>query len=142
VRNAWPLMTLLGQPDAAAALQRVEGPGVDGSRVDGPETVPPDPASRLVALVDSVATETDDGLDLFVGFEEADSGRSLEVFDLPTRWGLLSVALRWHGPRPAILWEIDPSDDPHPFGVPVLRVPRLDGSWTGHDQQGDALLRV
>jgi hypothetical protein len=137
VRNAWPLLSLLGQPDAAAALRSVEGSGAEG-----PGSAGADPASRLVGLVDSLATETDDGLELFGAFDESDAGRGLEVFDLPTRWGLLSIALRWHGPRPAVLWEIDPWDHQHPFGDPVLRAPRLDGSWTGHDSRGDALLRV
>jgi hypothetical protein len=135
VHDAWPLMTLLGQTDAAEALRSVEwsGPAHAGAA---------DPASRLVELIDSIATETDDGVDLFVGFEEDDAGRPVEAFELPTRWGLLSVALRWHGPRPAILWEIDAWDDDRPFGLPVLRAPRLDETWTGRDQRGDALLRV
>ena len=54
VRDAWPLMTLLGQLDAAAALRSTDGPSTDGSAAS-------DPASRLVAIVDSMATETDDG---------------------------------------------------------------------------------
>jgi hypothetical protein len=134
-------MMLLGQTDAADALRAVERTSGDDLTHE-PGTAGDDPASRLVALIDSVATETDDGIDLFVGFEEGDTGRPLEAFELPTRWGLLSVALRWHGQRPAILWEIDAWDDQRPFGLPVFRAPRLDGEWTGSEQRGDALLRV
>jgi hypothetical protein len=142
VRNAWPLMALLGQSEAAEALRKVEGCDVEDDPVAGLGGQGTDPASRLVALIDSVATETEDGIELFGRFDEADAGRPLEAFDLPTRWGLFSVALRWHGSRPAILWEIDPWGDPRPFDVPVLRAPRLDASWTAHDRRGDALLRV
>jgi hypothetical protein len=137
VHDAWPLMSLLGQDDAADALRAVDPAGVDDT---GDESR--DPASRLVALVDSIATETDDGIDLFLGLEETDAGHPLEAFDIPTRWGLLSVAVRWHGARPAVLWEIDRWDDGRPFIAPVLRAPRLDPSWTGHDERGDALLGV
>src|SRR3954470_12974731 len=32
-------------------------------------------------------------------------GRGLEVHDAPTHFGRLSYAVRWHGERPALLWE-------------------------------------
>jgi hypothetical protein len=43
------------------------------------------------------------------------------------------VALRWHGARPALLWELD--------GPPVeLRCSGLDSSWVGNGARGEALL--
>ena len=43
------------------------------------------------------------------------------------------MALRWHGPRPAVLWEIDGP------GV-VLRCSGLDPSWSAATARGEALL--
>ncbi|MGZ4734096.1 MAG: hypothetical protein ACXV8R_00705 [Acidimicrobiia bacterium] len=62
-------------------------------------------------------------------------GQDFEVHDAPTRFGQVSYAVRWHGARAAILWEVtDPSD-----GL-VLRAPALDPAWSTIDPAGDALL--
>jgi hypothetical protein len=64
-------------------------------------------------------------------------GRSVEVHDAPTHHGRLSFAIRWHGDRPALLWELDP----HPGVTAVsLCVPGLDPSWSSTALRGDALL--
>jgi len=44
----------------------------------------------------------------------------------------LSFAVRWHGPRPALLWEA-------PAGV-TLRAPSLDPGWSSHETAGETLL--
>lgn len=64
-------------------------------------------------------------------------GQQLEVHDAPTHHGLLSFALRWHGDRPALLWELQPHD-----GVTAVRItaPGLDPSWSTTELRGDALL--
>jgi len=59
-------------------------------------------------------------------------GAELEAHRLPTRLGLLSFAVRWHGARPALLWELDGSAD--------LTAPGLDPAWTSTDPVGEALL--
>ena len=39
-------------------------------------------------------------------------GINFEVFDLPTSGtGTISFAVRWHGDRPAMLWEQSPGTD-------------------------------
>ena len=44
--------------------------------------------------------------------------------------------MRWHGDRPALLWELAPHDD-----RPVrLRASRLDPTWSSTDRAGEALL--
>jgi hypothetical protein len=44
--------------------------------------------------------------------------------------------VRWHGENAALLWEVD-----GPPGL-QLRAPRVDASFVGSNQRGEALLRV
>jgi hypothetical protein len=45
--------------------------------------------------------------------------------------------MRWHGERPALLWELVP----RPGAGPVqLRIPGLDPAWSTNAPSGDALL--
>ena len=62
-------------------------------------------------------------------------GVDLEVHDAPTRFGRVSFAVRWHGDRPAVLWEVH---DPMPGFV--VRAPELDPEWSETAESGDALL--
>jgi len=62
-------------------------------------------------------------------------GRDLEVHDAPTRSGSVGYALRWHGERPALLWEVR---EPAP-GL-VVRAPALAPGWSSRRPHGDALL--
>jgi len=48
----------------------------------------------------------------------------------------VSLAVRWHGQNAALLWEVD-----GPPGL-QLRAPRVDASFVGSSQRGEALLRV
>lgn len=64
-------------------------------------------------------------------------GQGWEVHDLPTAHGPLSYAVRWHGDRPAVLWELVP----WPGAPPVtLTMPRLDPAWSSDQASGEALL--
>ena len=54
--------------------------------------------------------ELDDGLALSPIVPDAWLGQGWEVHDLPTAYGRLSFAIRWHGERPALLWELEPHD--------------------------------
>jgi len=86
--------------------------------------------TRLRALL---AHEAGDGtVTLLADLPPAWRGQSLDVRDAPTRAGLVSYAVRWHGPRPALLWEAPP-------GVP-LRAPGLDPGWVTLEPSGEALL--
>src|SRR5262249_62279652 len=59
-------------------------------------------------------------------------GQTLEVHDAPTRAGRVSYAVRWHGARPALLWECE---------RPVrLGAPGLDRAWSTTEARGEALL--
>ncbi len=59
-------------------------------------------------------------------------GQPVEVHGAPTRHGPVSFAVRWHGARPALLWD----------GPPGIRLvaPGLDPSWSTNEPSGDALL--
>jgi hypothetical protein len=54
------------------------------------------------------------------------------VHDAPTRRGPVSFAVRWHGSRPALLWDA-------PSGTTV-RAPALDPSWSSPTAVGETLL--
>jgi hypothetical protein len=59
-------------------------------------------------------------------------GQGIEAHRLPVPGGLLGFAVRWHGARPALLWDADV--DLH------LRCPGLDPTWSSSQRAGDALL--
>ncbi len=63
-------------------------------------------------------------------------GQSLEVYGLPTVGASsVSLALRWHGDRPAVLWE--------QTGDPVeLIAPRMAPGWSTTEATGEALWPV
>jgi hypothetical protein len=61
------------------------------------------------------------------------AGQDVEVREAPTHFGRISYALRWHGERPALLWECERP------GV-RLTVPGLDPSWSTTVGAGEALL--
>jgi hypothetical protein len=73
------------------------------------------------------------GLALATLFPPEWAGQPLEVHDAPTHHGRISYALRWHGDRPALLWQCDQP------GV-QLTVPGLDRSFSTTEQSGEALL--
>ena len=59
--------------------------------------------------------------------------QGIEVFDVPTgRVGTVSFAVRWHGRRPAVIWERSGPDC-------VLRAPVLDPEWSSRDERGEHL---
>lgn len=84
----------------------------------------------------------DGSLHLFPGgLPSAWFGASLEVHDLPVALGRrLSFALRWHGERPAVLWEVTP--DTGSTSPTVLTGGGLDPAWSTAETSGEALLGV
>jgi hypothetical protein len=94
--------------------------------------------------------ESTEGLALLSRFPDTWLGQPVEVHDAPTDHGTISYALRWHGERPALLWELVPHDAsstgiPAPGTVltapgPVITAPGLDPSWSTTSASGEALL--
>ncbi len=77
------------------------------------------------------------GLDLATLVPPAWRGQSWEVHAAPTAYGRVGYAVRWHGNRPALIWELVPHD---PQEQPRLRAPGLDPSWSTTQLRGEALL--
>lgn len=61
-------------------------------------------------------------------------GVDLAIHDMPVRGGHLSFAVRWHGLRPALLWEYNGD------GNLLLRCSSLDAQWSTTDNRGETLL--
>ncbi len=141
---------VLGLPAASDAVPPPEVRSLDGLSLDpaGPDGLADRrvaaPGARLLAAVrpglvdDTPAIEPT--LVLFAGFPSAWLGQPIEVHEALTRHGPLSCALRWHGARPALLWDLQPPEGrPLPAGL-TLRAPALDPSWSSTEPRGEALL--
>ena len=104
----------------------------------GGSFVPDDPlrlAAAIRAAADDLARVGPDGaVDLFGAFVPSWRGSSFEVRNIPGPGGRLSAAVRWHGPRAAVLWEVDgPSDV-------TITCRSIDPEWSASGRRGDALL--
>lgn len=83
----------------------------------------PDPAQRTIAVLPAFSPEW--------------LGAGVEAHGVRTPLGVVSFAIRWHGERPALLWEVEPHDADQPL---VLTAPALDPSWASAEARGEALL--
>lgn len=131
---------------------RGAGGPTGGSGRPGPGTRYAVAAARLlecvgVALVDdgrgsprAAMSAASPIITLFAGFPAAWRGQPVEVHDAPTRFGLLSCAVRWHGERPALLWDLHPWPDAGAGPAVTLAAPSLDPGWSAVEPQGEALL--
>ncbi len=128
-------------------LARVGTPGTLVDRVDaagvpvgGLGSDPAAVAARGLAVLDLALVETPVGLELFPTWPDAWWGRAAEAHGIRTRWGRVSFALRWHGERPALLWEIEQDLGEDGTPAPELRAPALDPAWRATAATGEALL--
>lgn len=76
-------------------------------------------------------------VELLAGFPTAWRGGTVEVHGAPVADHRLSYAIRWHGHRPALLWEVTAGRSTPP---PVLRCRSLDPDWVGDELSGETLL--
>ena len=112
----------------------------------GGALVPASPRRLTAAmrdLLESVAVlDADGAVDLLRGFAPEWRGQSIEARNVPTPSGRLSFAIRWHGPRAALLWDVVAQDGgPGPIAEPLrLRASAVDPAWSGSGAKGDALL--
>jgi hypothetical protein len=111
------------------------GEGCSGSGDD-----PVVAATALLALRALLAVEHAGGVDLCPVHDASWRGAPLEAHGVPTRHGALSFAIRWHGKRPALLWELEPRAGGAPADPAVLRIPGLDPEWSTTELRGDTLL--
>jgi hypothetical protein len=146
LREAAWCLEWAGQRDAArdllaglatSATSSSDPAPADRSSASRPHTSPG--GDDIVAILDGVARYGDDGVELLSGWGPSWLGASVEVVDLPTRWGRVSYAVRWHGTRPALLWEVTSWSDLD-AATPTLTAPMADPAWSTRSLSGDALL--
>jgi hypothetical protein len=71
-------------------------------------------------------------VDLLPGFPADWAGQGVEVYGADAAGVTVGFALRWHGERPALLWELS---------APArLMASRLDPAWSATSAQGETLL--
>lgn len=136
-RDAADLLEVAGQPDAAE-LCRERAATLDDPPPPPPAAVATDTADPALVLLGARAVLVDDAapgrVDLLPSFPDEWLGQDVEAHRLPTRSGPVSFAVRWHGARPALLWERDPATPCE------LRCPGLDPTWSTDAASGEALL--
>jgi hypothetical protein len=94
--------------------------------------------NAVVGTIDGlVRDEADGSLELFSGWTTAElAGRPIAIHEADSPYGKVSAAVRWHGARPALLWDIACA----PADQPVLRCSVLDPAWSTTLPVGEALL--
>jgi hypothetical protein len=95
-------------------------------------------AAFLIELRTMMVREQPGALELCTVVPDTWLGQSWEAQDLPTTEGRLGFAVRWHGDRPALLWELVAHDDSS--GAVEIAAPGLDPSWRSSERRGEALL--
>jgi hypothetical protein len=84
------------------------------------------------AVIDDAGAE----IRLLPNLPELWRGRTIDVLGLPVSNGNVSFGLRWHGPRPALLWEASLAPEA-PF---QLTVPGIDPDFSTTERAGETLL--
>jgi hypothetical protein len=91
------------------------------------------PDARLLAAVRSVLVlDHDSSIAVVADWPRDWIGQPVDLRDAPTRRGPVSCSVRWHGDRPALLWE-GPADT-------TFTAPGLDPTWSSTEARGEALL--
>jgi hypothetical protein len=85
--------------------------------------------------------EVSDGVAVCSMLPDAWRGQGIEVHAAPTHHGVLSFAVRWHGDRPALLWDLKRHAGAPDGATPVrITAPGLDPNWSSTETKGEALL--
>lgn len=128
------IAAIRAQLDRASSTGTWPGPG-PSTRPIGDDLAAP--AALVLAVRNLLVAERRDGLALVPHHPDEWYGGGIELHDAPTAFGTLSFAIRWHGTRPALLWDLTP----HPeIGPVTLTAPGLDPTWRTTEPRGDALL--
>lgn len=134
-------LAAIDQPDVAERVRRlsVAPPAADLGSPFGPnepviELADPSAAARAVLGTRAcLVADRDDVIDLLPAVPPAWRGRAIEAMRIPVEGGSVSFGLRWHGPRPALLWQADT----HPV---TLTASAIDPSFSTAEPSGETLL--
>ena len=110
------------------------GPG-PGGRIIGHDLAAT--GALIAAVRHLVVAERPGGLAMLPHHPDAWYGGGVEAHEVPTAAGEISYAVRWHGTRPALLWELTPHDRRRPV---TLTIPGLDPAWSSTEARGETLL--
>lgn len=117
-------------PEAADDARRAASSATGAFIPTTAAAVAADRVLGMVVRVDGAA-----GIDLLPEVPESWRGGSIDVRGCGTANGRVSFSVRWHGTRPALLWERIGGSD-----AVELRCPGLDPSWSTLARDGEALL--
>lgn len=164
VTAAADLCRMVDQPDVAERLDVVASTAASGIDSDGAELpvrlkeasptwawASPDredphdlhQSALMVARIRNAFVQDDPGeIRLLPHIPSGWRGHHLEAHQVPVASGEISFGVRWHGERPALLWEFHPSADSvtAPGGAVTIRVPGISSSWSTTETTGEALL--
>jgi hypothetical protein len=97
-------------------------------------------ADRLCPVLDLAGCDSAAGVEVLGSVSPSWLGAAMDVRSLRCAWGSLSWSLRWHGERPALLWEIEAAEGLGEDPAPTVRAPGLDPGFVGLGWSGEALL--
>lgn len=142
--QAEPAMELVERSDALNAAERLDVPSSIDELSDFAQTAAPsgsfeadDPVRAANFWLGARSLLVDDrpgAIDLLPTFPAAWRGGNVEVHGAATSHGVASFGIRWHGYRPALLWDIEADEDV------IIRCPGLDADWFTMEHRGEALL--
>lgn len=91
--------------------------------------------------VGSASGAEDQTIELLPQFPTAWRGGAVEVHRAPVLGVRVSFAIRWHGYRPALLWDVELPDDGATENQSLtITCPGLDPSWSTNELKGETLL--
>lgn len=91
-------------------------------------------AANTVISVRNAIVNDATTIDCLPGYSSSWRGRSVDVSHVPMHHGELSYAVRWHGDKPALLWELTDSKRA------TITARALDPTWSTTQASGEALL--
>jgi len=121
-------------PDAAADAERLLAGMVPGDRaLVSPVALG---AARVLGhLFGDVDHREHHRIEILPNVPDNWRGQAVDARGIVTGYGMLSFSVRWHGERPALLWQRDGGPDELELGCPGL-----DPAWTSRQRSGEALL--
>ena len=139
LRAAARLLHGHGETRAALdALRLADAMGAVGVHPALSTVAPHDPGRFLHWVRAHLMSEQGVELCLFPAWQTAWDGAGVELHDVDSTSGMVSAAVRWHGERPALLWDVRGAI-PETWRV---RCPGLDPQWSSVERRGEVLLRT